>query len=176
MSQSFEVGPDRSVLRRALVIYCLILAIITGGIALALALSEDTKDYDYWLVLWVFVLGFAILPGTSIPWWWWSVGRTRYFVGDGRLKVYRGSRVLYDWDCADIYGLWVRGGASWTELLNPKLDMADGKFPHLVVWTDQKIQLPSVLRVGHSAAHQLELDLARACRENGSRSKLGGTT
>lgn len=137
--------------------------------------TGEPDEYNVWFVWLGFgLLGLAFFLGPT-AFWWWSPGRTSYAVADGRLSVSRGSKILFDWPCADIYGLWVRGGASWPQLLNPKLDIADGKFPHLVVWTDQKIDAPPILRAGQAAARELEIELINACRANGARASVTGS-
>jgi hypothetical protein len=137
--------------------------------------SEDSRDYNLWFV-WLGIggLGLAIFL-VPTAFWWWRPGRTSYDVGDGRLTVSRGTTVLFDCSCSDIFGIWVRGGSSWPDLLNPKTNIADGKFPHLVVWTDEKFQAPPILRAGRSAARDLQLALIDACRANGARASLTGS-
>lgn len=169
----YRADPELAVLLRATVVYCAIVLLITGAVVLFLVVQGD--DYNSWWVFLLFVFGLALFPGTTVPWWWWTAGRTSYEVGNGRLIVRRGQRVVHDWSCAEIYGLWVRGGASWPELLNTKMEFADGKFPHLVVWTDERTDAPAILRVGHDSGRGLERALILACKSNGSRASLGGS-
>lgn len=172
---SLHVGPDRRVPARVIAIYGFILMLVNTATTLWLLSTEDSDEYNLWFVwLGLSILGVLLFLGPT-AFWWWSPGRASYDVADGRLTVSRGTTVLFDWPCADIYGLWVRGGATWPQLLNPKLAIPDGKFPHLVVWTDQKVHAPPVLRAGQFAARDLEAELINACRANGARASLTGS-
>ena len=174
-SPQFHFGPDRRVPFRAIAVYGFVLLCVIAATSAWLVRSEDSGEYNIWLVWFgLGALGLAILLGPT-AFWWWSPGRTKYDVADGRLTVTRGTKVLFDCPCVDIFGIWVRGGATWPQLLNPKLDVADGKFPHLVVWTDEKFQAPPILRAGRSAAHELEAEIIAACRANGARASLTGS-
>lgn len=174
-SPQLHLGPDRRVPLRAIAVYGFVLLGIIAATTVWLASDKDAESYDLrWAWVGFGTLGLAILLAPT-AFWWWSPGRTHYGVADGRLTVTRGVKVLFDCPCVDIYGLWVRGGATWPQLLNPKLDVAGGKFPHLVVWTDKKFHAPPILRAGQSAARDLEVELIVACRANGARASLTGS-
>lgn len=170
-----SLGPDRRVPIRAIGVYVLGMVTLTAAVSCCLLITDGGSLHDL-LPLW---LGFGV-AGVALlllptAFWWWSPGRTTYVVAGGRLEISRGAKVIFDCPCSDIYGIWVRGGTSWPQLLNPKLEVADGKFPHLVVWTDEKFHAPPILRAGLSAARDLEIEIIGACRANGARSRLAGS-
>lgn len=169
------VGPDRKLVTLTLAIYGLGLLIILV-FATGLVVIGDSRD-EYSLA-WIWLGGgslWAIVLLIPTAYWWWNPGRTRYEVADGYLMVWRGQKILHRWPCSEIYGLWVRGGVSWPQLLNPKVDTADGKFPHLVVWTDRKTHAPAILRAGWSARHEIETELINAYHANGTEARLSGS-